>query len=185
MIFSDGDVRHLRVFCWLPEDTARKLRNKIDYAAWAKDGFITLTSGNVTDYNQILEDATELFQKYGVQKLAFDPKYAEELTQSLAMETGVERVEFTQSITNFARPTKLFEDLVISRQLQHDGNPLLSWQAKHTKVKEDSDANIRPIRPKLGDHRTIDAVVAAIMALGVADDEPVADWYADHDLEVV
>ena len=184
LIFVDGEVRHLRVFCWLPEETARKYRSKIDYHAWAKEGHLTLTEGSVTDYNQILEDCVEIFEKHSIQKLAFDPKYAEELTQNIVMETGCERIEFTQTMPNFARPTKQFEDLVISRQLQHDGNPLLAWQAKHCKVKEDSDANIRPIRPKLGDHRTIDAIVAAVMALSEADGE-IEDYYADHELEVI
>ena len=182
VMFSEGEHRHLRGFAWLPEETAQKRKGKVNYLGWAEQGFLTLTSGNVTDYIQVTEDIIRLHERYKFSHLLFDPKYATEMVQNIQNETGVELVEFTQTTANFAGPTKQFEDLVVSQKLHHDGNPLLSWQARHCVVKEDADGNIRPMRPKLGDHRTIDGIVAAIMALGV---QPYESYYASGKLEVI
>lgn len=150
---------------WLPEATAEERRDLVPYYLWAEQGHITLTDGDVCDYSIVKRDIAALHAKCKIRELAFDPWNAEDTTQQLESDQGIKRYEFRQTIANFAHPTKEFERLVRSGRLLHDDNPVTRWQAGHINVKTDDSGNIRPVKPKHGDIRTIDGIVAGIMAL--------------------
>jgi phage terminase large subunit-like protein len=83
----------------------------------------------------------------------------------------------------FAGPTRQFRLMVNSQRLQHDGNPLLTWQIGHCETKTDPNNNERPVKPKTHDVRKIDGVVAAIMALDGVNRLPEQfSAYDDHPL---
>ncbi len=157
---------------WLPRRRAEELRDKVRYKDWAAAGHLTLTDGDVTDYQVIRRDLVGLKRRLGIRKLAYDGTYAAQLVQRLVEEdhafTTDELCIFAQTITDFASPTDYYEGLVIEHKIEHPGNPLLTWQAGNAKVKTDANANKRPVKQKHGDVRTIDGVVAAIMALEMA-----------------
>jgi phage terminase large subunit-like protein len=69
---------------------------------------------------------------------------------------------------NFAEPTREFERLVIGGGLRHPGHPVLTWMAQHVHVKHDVNNNKRPVKPADDDHRKIDGITAAVMALARA-----------------
>lgn len=186
LVFDGADSQHVRVWCWLPEERAKALKQFVDFEKWAEEGWLTLTPGGVADYNQIEDDIVRIFEQYQPDRFAYDEKYAEEITQRIVDRTGVERIAFGQSMTNFAGPSARFEQLVLAQDIKHDGNPLLTWQVGNVTVKEDPDGNIRPVRQKRGDYKTIDSVVAIVMALGLAaiDHEVELDYYDSHPLEM-
>ena len=176
LLFPDGSdddgnvILKQLVYFWLPEAMARKMRDKVRYLEWASDGHLILTPGNTTDYNFVRKTIIELSDKFNVQNIAYDDHYADQLIQRLIEEDGLpieKEVKFPQTMSHFAGPTAAYERAVIDRRLLHNGNPLLTWQAGNTTVKEDNNANMRPVKAKHGDYRTIDGVVAGIMAMGL------------------
>jgi len=168
---ENGIIRFL-IRYWMPEQRALELEKEVPYLQWSREGFVTLTDGDVCDYRVVEKECGELFQKYSPNKIIFDPTFAEEMTQRLAEDFNLERIEFPQnSIKTWAKPTKDFEDLIIARKLHHEGNPILSWQIGHVLVKEASGM-MRPVRPNRGDARTIDGVVATIMGIAAVVDAP-------------
>ena len=188
--FPDEDVDELvrlLPFYWLPEAEALKLGNKVPYRYWSEQGLITLTPGDACDYDQVLKDLIELFKLFDVQRFYFDPLFqAEYLTQRLTDATGVDRFEFPQKIMHFSPPMKALGRLIALRKVRHNGHPILTWQLGHTKAYTDANGNIRPVRQKRGDHRTIDGTVASIMAIRDAvTDEDGPSYYDDdeHDVE--
>jgi len=172
LLFGPDDEGVYRVVprFWLPENRAKELEAEVPFLQWQRAGHVRLTSGDVTDYAVVLADILELAERFTIKSVVFDPLFAEELTQGLANE-GIERVEFGQKLINFARPTAEFESLIIAGNLRHNGNPLLTWQVGNVMVKE-AGGLMRPIRPLRGDHRTVDGVVAAIMALSMTNAAP-------------
>lgn len=160
--YEDGTFRVLSYF-WLPENRAKELDGQVPYLQWAKEGHITLIDGDVMDFKRVAADIKALAEKFDIRSVVYDPMFAEELTQDLA-ETGIERIEFGQKLLNFAKPTAEFESLVIDGKLHHAGHPILSWQIGHVMAKESSGL-MRPVRPLRGDARTIDGVVALVMAI--------------------
>lgn len=203
---NDTDDYHLISRFWLPEDKARELRGTIPYDLWAEQGLITLTPGNVVDYAFIEREIGELTQKFQIEKFAFDKTYAEDVTQRIEANFGIERVQFAQTIMNFAGPTAEFERLVISAPrtvdndatdqpprnernpvLLHNGHALMRWQVGNVRIKVDANNNKRPVKPNNPmDPRKIDGVVAAIMALALAVQFGFvvsSGYYEEHDIE--
>ena len=62
-----------------------------------------------------------------------------------------------------AAPTKQFETLVLTKQVEHFGNPVLRWMLASTVVMTDPAGNIKPDKAKSS--QKIDGIVASIMAL--------------------
>jgi phage terminase large subunit-like protein len=77
---------------------------------------------------------------------------------------------FTQTIGNFAPPTKEFERIVGLGIVDHYDNPVARWMLSNVVIKEDVNGNRRPDKAKSSEK--IDGIVAAIMALG--------QWMSDN-----
>lgn len=171
------ELYRLIVRYWIPEETAKRLRDRVPYDHWASRGWITLTDGNEVDFGRIMDDVGELARKFEIREIRYDRAYATTVMQEIERHHGVPRAEFPQTMMAFTLPSKMFERGIAKRLIRHNGNPVMTWQIGHVKVKSDNNGNIRPVRPHKGDFRTIDGVVASIMALSGAMDRPRdSDW---------
>lgn len=153
---------------FLPEETARLNNDKVPFLNWAHSGHLILTPGNSADYTflkrQIVADA----ERFQLVDFGYDPWNADATTLELEEQHGLRRILFPQTIMNFAEPTREFERLVLAGRMQHNGHPVLSWQAQHCKVRSDANGNIRPVKPLNEDLKKIDGMVGGIMALARA-----------------
>lgn len=163
---NGSTVYKLLPYFWLPEKTAQENNHLVSYLVWASQGHLEIVPGSVMDYRFVRRRIQEIAKQFDLRVLAYDMHYAEHLTQQLEEEDGINREIFKQTVVDFAGPTAAFERLLLAGDLRHNGNPILTWQASHVKVYEDKmNGNKRPIKPRQNDHRKIDGIVAAIMAL--------------------
>jgi len=153
---------------FLPEAAARANNDKVPFLNWAAAGHLKLTPGDSADYGFLKKQIVADSERFNLVEFAFDPWNADQLTLQLEEEYGLRRILFKQGYANFAEPTRDFERLVIGGTLQHNGDPILSWQAGHVQVKTDPNGNIRPVKPPNEDLRKIDGIVGGIMALARA-----------------
>ena len=161
--------------------TAKLNKNAAMYKRWELDPLarLRLTDGDVTDFTVVRNEMLELLNKYQPRVFLFDPRNAEKLTQELSegvrdttgatvvAGSGVERVPFAQTITNYAEPTAEFERAVIEKRIEHDGNPILEWEANHCSYERDKEGNKKPVKPgHAKDSRKVDSVQTMVMAIG-------------------
>jgi phage terminase large subunit-like protein len=76
-------------------------------------------------------------------------------------------VEVRQGYGSLSGPSKLWEALIKSRRLFHDGNPVMAWNNSCCEIATDPAGNIKPVKPG-GDSRgrkRIDGIAAAVTAL--------------------
>lgn len=152
---------------FIPEENARQRekRDRVPYITWADQGFVTLTPGNVVDYDAVggalLEDA----RRFDLREVAYDPWNATHLALQLQAD-GATMVEFRQGFASMSEPTKELERLVVSQELAHGGNPVLAWMASHVAVELDPAGNVKLSKRKSTER--IDGLVALVMALGRA-----------------
>jgi len=184
--FDDGRVKVLPIF-WVPEnakdDKAEYDRRTIE--AFITRGLIRATDGDTADIEgQIPDDIMAVSSKFNILSLAYDPwGSGPGLVQKLvARGFPADRiVEFRQTVSNFAAPTKELERLVHSRKLEHGANAVMRWMASNVSVKVDPSGNMRPDKSKSTDK--IDGIVALIMALGLKITSEVhANWYTNGSL---
>lgn len=164
-----GDREKWRVLMryWCPEEDIeqRSARDRVPYVQWAREGWITATPGNTTDYKFIQSAILEDAGAYDVREIAFDRTFAGEIVQNL-LEENVTMVEFGQGFLSMAAPTAELLRLVLSGEIEIPDDPVLRWAASNMVVKVDPAGNWKPDK----EHSTerIDPVVAILDALGRA-----------------
>lgn len=158
---------------FLPEDNMRERvrRDKVPYDVWARQGFITLTPGNIIDYAFILDAIRKDTEKYDLSELAFDRWGSQKITtdlQDIGFEVDGRKnlIQFGQGFASMAAPTKELEKMVLAGEIAHGGNPVLTWMVSNTVVRSDPAGNLKPDKEKSTER--IDGVVALIMSLGRA-----------------
>lgn len=164
----DGDPYwHLHGRYYLPE--ARVIEeldsNTARYREFDALGLLTLTDGEVIDFEVIKEDLREFAGRFDVQQVAYDPWQATQLAQEMQAE-GLLMVEVRQTVQNISEPMKELEALVLQRKLAHGDCPVLTWMASNVVAKLDAKDNIYPNKER--PENKIDGIVAAIMALSRA-----------------
>ena len=157
-------------FIWrfyIPEDKYTQRyeshRENANIEAWVHNGYVMVTPGNAVDYDYIIADIANLSEKYDIKVIAYDPWNSSSIVPRL-VEMGAHMEPFTQTIGNYALPTKEFERIVALGIVDHYDNPVARWMLSNVVVKEDVNGNKRPDKSKSAEK--IDGIVAAIMALG-------------------
>jgi phage terminase large subunit-like protein len=163
--FPDADGGHDAVWrFWLPEERLADLDKRTAGAAsvWVKDGFLTLTSGDVIDYETILQTIDRDAQQFDVVDLAYDRWGATQLAQMLT-DSGMLVVQMGQGFASMSPPTKEFERLVLDERYRHGGNPVMRWMIDNVVVRQDPAGNVKIDKAKSVEK--VDGPVAAVMAL--------------------
>ena len=182
---EDGSVEMLwRHF--LPEARLADLDRRTAGLAsvWAREGYLTLTPGNVLDHRAVLEQIDQDARRFDVADLAYDRWGMSQMRNDLA-DAGLTVVETGQGFASLSAPTKEFERLVLAGDLHHGGNPLVRWQAGHVVVRSDPAGNVKPDKER--SHEKVDGIVAGIMALDrlTRDGAPRRSAYEDRGLDVI
>ena len=175
LLFHENDRFQLLPHFWIPEEKMlEKVRKEnINYDKWAAEGYVTVTPGNVIDYDFVKADILRIVADYDLRTSAYDRWNSSQTIIDLQNE-GMECNPFGQGYGSMSAPTKEFEKLVLTGKIEHFGNPVLRWMLASTLVKTDPAGNIKPDKEK--STQKIDGIVTAIMALGEwmtaqADDE--------------
>ncbi len=147
---------------WLPEDALTKYPNR-PYGQWKRAGLLTVTQGPTTDYDEIEKTVLEDCQADGVQKVAYDKRFAEQMAQHL-IGAGVEMVDQPQGFF-LNEAIKRKGSLVATGDLCHGYNEILTWMASNYVLRHGSRGDVRPDKEKSADK--IDGQVAIDMGLAV------------------
>jgi phage terminase large subunit-like protein len=151
-------------FFFVPKKTAE---NRAEFIVWGKSGIINITTGKVS-HADIREFIIEKSKQYKILDIAYDSWNATQLAIQLADNDGLPMIEFRQGFFSMNEPSKVFETLVLNKELTHFDNPVLAWMVSNTNIKEDAAGNIKPIKPEKSSRLKIDGVVALVMAIGLS-----------------
>lgn len=176
------DEGKLLAWHWVPADSMRERveRDRVPYERWHKEGWLATTAGRATDRLAIALQIADIRTRYDVQAIGYDRWRLEEFEKMLSDQgvTGLRMVPFIQGFKSFAPAMDTFERAILDRKMQHNGSPLLKWQAGNVVIETDPAANRKPAKNKSIDK--IDGIVAAIIACGVAagvtDEQSTDDW---------
>jgi phage terminase large subunit-like protein len=152
---------------WIPSENAhqRERRDKVPYLTWQRQGHLTMTDGNVTDFDQVRADINAIASKYRVKAIGLDPWNSAQLGQQLQGD-GLPMRDFRQGYGSLSAPSKQLENWVVAGKLLHGAHPVLGWQASNVAIQQDSAAgNIKPSKAKSTER--IDGIVSLVMAIGL------------------
>ena len=155
-----------------------KSRDFPDIKRWVDAGFITVTPGNVTDYDYLIDEMGRIKANYTVLSVGYDPHNAWQTMAKLG-ELGFEMEVFRTGIVSMSSPTKEFERLVKKGMINHGGNPVMRWMMTNVLPSIELNDNLR--LKKMSKNQKIDGVVAAVIALGVYHSNPQQEAYSSSD----
>jgi len=156
-------------YFWMPRKTLqrRAQEDKQPYPEWEKQGHIFATSGDLVDHDAIVDFIIEVVaKKYRIRHIGFDQAGATAVFSRLQRHFGDELVtEVPQGHRHLSEPCKVFEALIVSGNLKHDGNPVMQMCVGNMGKDENSWLEIRPV--KLNQRQRIDGGVACIDSIKV------------------
>lgn len=163
------DRIYFKTLYYLPEAALQEKRFKELYGEWRRRDLITITPGNVTDYDYILNDILEVGRIVSIQKIAYDAWNATQFVIN-ATDKGLPMEPFSQALGNFNKPTKEMERLLLSGKAVIDNNVINRHCFRNVVMARDRNGNTKPT--KQFEEKKIDGVIAKLEALGVYLDSP-------------
>lgn len=132
---------------------------------------VLTTPGDVVDYDVIEQQVLDLCARFNVLEVAIDRFNAMGTTNRL-MEAGVNVLQHGQGMVSMSGPCKEFQRAVVAGEITHGGQPAAALAGRQRRDRLGPAENIKLTKKRSRD--TIDAVVAAVMAVGRASANEVA-----------
>lgn len=170
---------------FIPEEGAarRERQDKVPYREWAKKGWVTLTEGDVIDYDVVYKHIVALCEQWDVRGIAIDRWNATGTITRLSAD-GLPVKPFGQGFASMSAPIKALEAAILKKAVRFGDNRSMEWQFGNATVKQDPAGNVKLVKPK--DHSSpvrIDAAVATVMGVGLALAEMPDD--SDYNIEII
>lgn len=164
-MYEDNGTYYFKNWYYLPQEALKTSTNKDNYKKWQKQGFLTVTQGNVTDYDYVMNDIQKLQDNSeGIVRISYDSWNATDFTIRLT-ESGFNMKPYSQSIGSMNRPTKAIERLIMEgKNIVIDKNPITLFCFENSVPKPDYNDNIKIIKESY--ENKIDGVIAIIMNYG-------------------
>lgn len=163
---------------WVPQDAvkSRTERGTVPYQSWVTSGHLTMTEGDVTDYDQIEREIGELCDRFQPKEVAFDPWNATGLVNRL-QERGLPMVMFIQGPKSYHPVMQALELAYKAGKVAHGGDPVLQWCASNIVPRYDANLNMAPDKKRSAEK--IDDMTALLMSfrgwVNAGETEPVPE----------
>lgn len=164
VLFEHGDRQAYKTYYYLPAESLQTRPDRELYKQWVRSKHLTITPGNVTDYDYITRDILELDKTGYIVQVAYDTYNATDWAIRATNE-GLPLVPFSQAIGNFNKPTKAMERLVMKGEVIFDDNPITRYCFRNVVLRMDVNGNVKPDKQK--EKKKIDGVTASLQALAM------------------
>lgn len=163
VLIPTDDKFIFKTYYYLPNSCLQDNSNSELYKEWARRKLLTITDGNVTDYDFVLNDILRINKSIFISKIGYDSWNATQWAID-ATEKSLPLEPFSQALGNFNRPTKEIERLIKMGKVVIDSNPITLWCFSNVMLKYDHNDNCKPVKQE--NQQKIDGVIAMIQALG-------------------
>lgn len=154
---------------WMPERAFDRMSERTAGVAesWRNNGFLTVTPGDVADYDYIEQQINRDRENFRVRSIGYDRWNASQLVNNLTNQNAP-MVQLGQGFASMSGPLKQIKHMLLAGDetmplFRHGGNPLMRWQVDNLAVAMDAAGNVKPDKSKSGDK--IDGFSAAVDAM--------------------
>ena len=172
-LLDDGRVA-IKAHGFMPENQAQRHEHsdRVPYIAWAKDGYCTLTPGDVTDNSYVDNWITAGEREHGwnVLETDYDGHNATDLAIRLCEERNNEDfcVEISQTCAGQNLAVKGFRELLLSGKIVLEESPLVLWCLANAVEIQNNYGDVKLSKKHKDDTERIDPVAAVMNALARA-----------------
>jgi phage terminase large subunit-like protein len=182
---SAGDKDIVKAWFWKPENTLKEHErtDRVPYWVWKKMGFIETTAGNAIELGWVATRLSELSERYKIIGVAYDRAYIKDFLSAMDRvgvegyrddkkqkvaphgDNAIRMVDWGQGFMDMAPAVNALEISILNNRLNHDGNPVLTWNISNAIAVSDPAGNRKIDKSKT--RFRIDGATALIMALGL------------------
>lgn len=159
------DMFVFKTFVYIPQEAIESSTNSETYLHFKRQSYVHVTSGNVTDYDEILRDQLTVSKQICLMGVYYDSWNATQYAIN-ATEQGLPLEPYSQSLGNFNKPTKFLELLIKSKRCIIDTNPCVKWCFANVELKYDYNDNCKPVKSQGDKAKKIDPVISILESLG-------------------
>jgi phage terminase large subunit-like protein len=179
LLVPEGNLVHAMWRFWLPESALKHLdkHNEGKFTRWAKDGWLTVTEGDVVDYDRMYSDIERDATDFEIKAADADQWSMAPVIQEIEKRTGVWEVDAYNNTYQRMTPGLIeLMALVKTERFRHHGNPIAAFCFDAVEVRKapyDPEL-IRPDKPERDrSGKRIDAVPSAAMACSAWKRDPI------------
>lgn len=183
LLMKPGDKTvYLWSHYWIPETKLILSPDDADYEQWAKDGYLTIVSGNSVDSSLVADWEWSLYQDFGLIpfKAGYDNRFAKDYVRKHEEYFGKdssEAINVPQDAKCLNNPMRRLEADLRAKLVNYNNRYGDYWCFKNTGIKADNAERIQPCKLKTT-HR-IDGTAAAIDAYAVF------EWHKSEFLQLI
>lgn len=166
LLFPEGTtgIPDLLMFFWVPEKKVQEKADRVDYFKWVNQGYIIMHPGEVIDVERQSAEILEILGHYNLLAIEADPwRMNDRIAQSL-QKAGLQLNAFSQKFKDMSPGTEELERLIITKGINHGGNPVLRWMNSNVVIQRNYEGFIKIAKDK--SIEKVDGMVAAVMAIG-------------------
>lgn len=171
-MIPDGDKFIYKTWCFLPEESLKDHPNKVLYERFIQEGSLTLTPGNVCDFDYIINKIAEINKILHIEGVYYDSWNSSFFTIKCT-ELGYNMIPVSQAVGSFNAPTKEFERWARDGKLVIDKSSNILWEFGCVVLKMDHNGNVKPSKESY-QSKKIDGIIAMLMCAAGWMKNPVA-----------
>lgn len=170
-LFPSADGVDLVWRFWASEAAVQRLDqlNSNRFTGFAKDGWLTVTEGDVLDFERVYSDIEVDARRYTILGGDADKWSSDPVIQEIESRTYVNQIfAYSNDFSHMSDGMHRIFEMVVEGEVRHHGNPLarFCFDACEARVAKYDPDLIRPDKPnRTTAAKRIDAVPAAIMAV--------------------
>lgn len=159
----DGRKHIFYSWAWLPEDTYKTSENHELYRKFYEAGELTLTPGNVVDYDAVINKMNELREMFMIDSVFYDQWNATQWAIHCT-ELGYNLIPFSQSIGHYNNATKAMAKTILNKECLIQKSSLTLFCFGNAIIKRDWNGNEKVT--KESNKNKVDVVISMTTALG-------------------
>ena len=132
------------------------------YRQWIRNGYLTLVDEDSIDIDWVIKRIQQINDELPIGLIAYDSYHAQQLAVKCLKE-GLPMKAVRQGISSFGEPTSELEQRILSKQVVIDDNPIIRWCFSNVLIKQDENANRKPV--KSANDNKIDIVIGFIQSV--------------------
>jgi phage terminase large subunit-like protein len=143
----------------VPESTVDQ-QERISFRDWEQRGFIKITPGEVTDFDQVKNDILELHAKYRIRQLVYEKNNAGHFVRDI--ERSLPCWPFPTA--HFTAAIEDVERMILARTLVHPGNQVMNFQIGNCRILQTGEGQKKPLRKNTDSILRVDGPVGLLLA---------------------
>jgi phage terminase large subunit-like protein len=167
---------------WVPEQGRwrSEQRSYELYRRWAKEGKLTFTDGEATDFDLVEQQILEMNAETPFMHLFADRAYATHMLSRLWNNYQISVKGIAQGPITLNEPMMKLEGLILDRRIKHADCPILAWNVANAVVRRNPTGLMSLDKSKATNR--IDGLAAMINALAamMADQQPVSPYETER-----